>query len=236
MDFGMAEKVIRVWDLPTRAFHWLLLVLVVAAFVTGLQGGNLMVWHGRAGLLIGGLLAFRLVWGVIGSTYARFTQFVHGPAAIAAYLRGQWQGVGHNPLGAVSVLCLLAVLAFQVGSGLVSNDDIAFNGPLYPLATKDTSDWLTSLHRRNMWVIVLLVVLHIGAVLYHVHVKRDNLVKSMLTGCKPVSDPTSQAARGGTLLALMAALATAIIVMWMLDGGLLPPVPSPSPVETLPNW
>ena len=103
----MQQQLIRLWDLPTRLFHWLLAALVTAAFVTGLTGGNAMVWHGRLGLLILGLLTFRLVWGLVGSTYARFVQFVPGPKTMLTYLRGGWQGMGHNPLGALSVLALL---------------------------------------------------------------------------------------------------------------------------------
>lgn len=133
------------------------------------------------------------------------------------------------------MLALLAVLGFQVGSGLFASDDIAFNGPLYPLLTKDTSDVLTGLHRQNMWMILALVALHVGAVLYYLRVKRENLVKPMLTGCKPVSDPTSQPARGGGLVALLVALGIAGSVVWISAGALLPP-PPPAPAESAPGW
>ena len=109
----MSTRTIKVWDLPTRIFHWLLAILVVAAFVTGWLGGNLIEWHGRAGIAITGLLAFRLVWGFIGSTYARFADFVPGPAHIWAHIRGEWNGLGHNPFGALSVLALLGILIFR---------------------------------------------------------------------------------------------------------------------------
>ena len=109
----MSTRTIRIWDLPTRLFHWLLLLLVVASFVTGWVGGNLIEWHARAGIAITGLLAFRLVWGFVGSTYARFAHFVPGPGRLLTYVRGQWRGLGHNPLGALSVLALLAILIFQ---------------------------------------------------------------------------------------------------------------------------
>jgi len=231
----MNERRIRVWDLPTRIFHWPLPVVVGAAVVTGLQGGNLMVWHGRLGVLLGGLLAFRLAWGVVGSSYARFSHFVRGPGAIRAYLRGQWRGAGHNPLGALSVL-LLAVLAVQVATGLAANDDIAFNGPLYPAVSKDTSDWLTSLHHRNVWLIGVLVGLHVLAVLHYARVRRENLVKPMLTGFKVVSDPAHPSARGGGPVAIVVALAVAGLVVWAASGNLLPPAPPPPAPETLPDW
>ena len=100
---------ILIWDLPTRLFHWLLVLAIVALVVTGKAGGSWMEWHGRLGLLVLGLLVFRLLWGVMGSTYARFAGFFPTPAKVAAYLRGQWHAPGHNPLGACSVLALLAV-------------------------------------------------------------------------------------------------------------------------------
>ena len=145
---------VRVWDLPLRLFHWLLAAAVIAAMLTGQVGGNLMVWHGRLGILIAGLLGFRLAWGIVGSTHSRFASFVRGPAAIIAYLRGHWHGLGHNPLGALSVLGLLTVLGLQAGGGLFANDDIAFQGPLYGLVSKDTSDWMTGLHRKGFSVMM----------------------------------------------------------------------------------
>lgn len=232
----MTMRTIRVWDLPTRLFHWLLAVLVVAAFVTGWLGGNLIEWHGRVGIVITGLLAFRLVWGVVGSTYARFADFVPGPAHIWAHIRGEWNGLGHNPFGALSVLALMAILIFQVGSGLVSNDDIAFEGPLYALVSKDTSDWLSSLHRLNFWVIIALVSLHVLAILFYVHVKKDNLVKPMITGVKEVSDPAAKPAQGGGPAAFILALVVAGVAVWAASGGLLPPAPPPPPPQAVPAW
>lgn len=231
----MNTRQVRVWDLPTRIFHWTLLALVVAAFATGLIGGNLIDWHGRAGLAICGLLAFRLVWGFIGSTYARFTDFVPGPAHIWAHIRGDWNGLGHNPFGALSVLALLLLLAFQVGSGLVSNDDIAFEGPLYVLIGKDTSDWLSSLHRQSVWLLAAFVALHVLAILYYAHAKKDNLVKPMITGVKTVSDPEAKPARGGGALAFVLALAVAVAAVWAASGALLPP-PTPQPAQETPAW
>jgi cytochrome b len=176
---------IKVWDLPTRVFHWALFLAVTTAILTGLQGGNWMVWHERAGLLILGLLVFRLLWGVLGSTYARFAQFFPTPKKILAYLRGYWHEEGHNPLGALSVFALLIVLLFQAVSGLLSNDDIAFDGPLYDLVSKADSDWLAGLHRQGLWIILALVSLHILAVLFYTLARRNNLIRPMITGWKP---------------------------------------------------
>ncbi|HET6719550.1 MAG TPA: cytochrome b/b6 domain-containing protein, partial [Rhodocyclaceae bacterium] len=122
-------KKVKLWDAPLRIFHWSLVVLVSAAFLTGLTGGGWMDWHGWIGGATAGLIGFRLAWGIVGSTYARFATFIKGPTTIAAYLKGEWQGLGHNPLGALSVVGMLVVVALQVISGLFANDDIAYQGP-----------------------------------------------------------------------------------------------------------
>jgi cytochrome b len=233
---ALNERRILIWDLPTRLFHWLLASLVAAAFVTGLQGGNLMVWHGRTGLLILGLLAFRLAWGVLGSTYARFAEFVRGPGAVLAYIRGRWQGSGHSPLAALSVLALLAVLLFQSISGLMSNDDIAFKGPLFAVVSKSTSDWLTGLHRENIWLIGGLVALHMCAVAVYTFLRKDDLILPMIHGHKRVSRTAATPATGGGWLAFLAALAIACAAVWIADGGLLPPPPPPPPPGSIPTW
>ena len=106
---------IKIWDLPTRLFHWLLVLSVAGAFIT--ESLDEMEWHGRVGLFVLGLLVFRLIWGFVGSTYARFTQFIRGPQSIRAYLKGEWKGLGHNPIGALSVLALLGTLAFRSEPG-----------------------------------------------------------------------------------------------------------------------
>ena len=225
----MSTKTLRVWDVPTRVFHWSLVMLVIGSFTSGKIGGNAMLWHGIFGVAILGLLSFRLVWGLIGSTYARFLVFVRGPRTILAYLRGDWRGLGHNPLGALSVLALLAALSFQACSGLFSNDDIAFNGPLYALVSKDTSDWLTGWHRRGEWLLVLLVGTHLAAIVFYQRVKKQDLLRPMITGLVRSDDPDARAASGGGLLAFVFAAALALIVVWVASGGLLPPPPPPPP-------
>ena len=219
----MQHKRVKVWDLPTRLFHWLLAFGVGAALVTGQIGGNAIDWHARIGIFIVGLIAFRLTWGVVGSTYARFATFLPTPSAIRAYLRGEWRGLGHNPLGALSVLALLALIALQVGTGVFANDDIAFNGPLFGHVGKDLSDWLTGIHEFASNVLIALVVLHLAAIAFHAHVKKDNLVKPMLTGSKEIpaaSDDDAQArsARGGGLAALIVALIVALAAAYGASG------------------
>lgn len=225
----MNERTIRVWDLPTRLFHWLLFVLMVAAIVSVKIGGNAMEWHGRFGHLIFGLIVFRLVWGVIGSTTARFAHFVRGPAAIRAYLQGRWRGIGHNPLGALSVLALLGITGFQASIGLFANDDIAFRGPLAALVSTDTSNLLTGWHRQAEWFIYALVGLHVVAVLYYTHVRKDNLVKPMVMGSKKVTDPTLEPTRGDGMIAFVLALVITAAALWVSGGALNPPPPPPPP-------
>jgi len=234
MDQASRKHSIRVWDLPTRLFHWLLAALMVAAFVTGQLGGDLMAWHGRLGLAIIGLLVFRLVWGFVGSTHARFANFFPRPATVVAYLRGQWRGLGHNPLGALSVFGLLVVVAIQALTGLFANDDIAFQGPLAVLVAGDTSLWLTSIHRIMVNLLLLLVGLHVAAVLFYTWVKRDNLVLPMITGTKVVADPQAQPAVGGGLIPFLIALLVALGVVALAAGVLIEPPPPPPPPA--PEW
>jgi cytochrome b len=174
------HRSIRVWDLPTRLFHWLLAAAVAGAFIA-IKAGDL-VWHARCGQAVLTLLLFRLIWGFIGGRYARFTQFVRGPSAIRDYLRKGSATPGHNPLGALSVIALLAVLLFQAGSGLFANDDIAFEGPLARFVSNALSSALTTWHRRNEVIILGLLALHVGAIVFYRFVRGKNLVGPMIHG------------------------------------------------------
>lgn len=220
----MPTQRIKVWDVPTRLFHWLLTTLIVAAIVTVKIGGNAMVWHGRIGLSILGLIVFRLVWGVVGSTYARFSDFVPTPTSIGAYLRGHWRGLGHNPLGALSVFGMLAMLAVQIGTGLFANDDIAFQGPLAALVDKELSDTLTGYHKLSIKIVIGLIVLHLAAIAFYAFVKKDQLVRPMIDGWKTVESDApagDRSARGGGPIALGFALAIALAAVYAAAGGWL---------------
>jgi cytochrome b len=212
---------IRVWDLPTRLFHWLLAASIVGSFVTIKLGGNLMIWHERLGYAALALVLFRLVWGFAGGRYARFTQFVRGPSALIAYLRGgdgSAPSAGHNPLGALSVLGLLVVVAFQATSGLFTNDDIAFEGPLARYVSGAWSSSLTTWHRWNEWVIIGLVALHVAAILYYRVAKRRDLVGPMLTGdaSLPGNQPPSRDDAGLRLRGLVVAAICVAAVWWVV--------------------
>jgi cytochrome b len=212
---------IRVWDLPTRLFHWSLAALIVVSFVTVKLGGNLMVWHERSGYAILTLLLFRLVWGIAGGRYARFAAFVRGPGAVLAYLRGAGGAAhapGHNPLGALSVLGLLAVVGFQAVSGLFTNDDIAFEGPLSVKVSGATASLLTTLHRWNEKTIIALVALHLAAILYYRFGKRRDLVGPMVSGdaAFPAAWPASRDDAMLRLRALAIAAACGGVVAWIV--------------------
>ena|SRR5690554_7593 len=222
-------KTISLWDLPTRLFHWLLVLAVTGSLVSVNLGGNWMLWHERFGLAIVGLLSFRLVWGIAGSRYSRFHHFIPGPASVTAYIQGRWQGVGHNPLGALSVLAMLGLLGFQAVTGLFATDDIAFNGPLYRGVTSDWNSTITSWHKLTEWFIYGLIGLHIATVFFYTLVKKDNLIAPMITGRKRVNKELISESKGGSLSALIIALVIAGFAVWIANGGLLPPPSPPAP-------
>ncbi len=219
----------RLWDLPTRLFHWLLVLCVCGSFVSAKIGGNAMIWHGRFGLVVVGLLVFRLVWGFVGSTYARFIQFVRGPATVMAYLRGQWSGEGHNPLGALSVLAMLGTLLLLVATGLFANDDIAFEGPLYALVGKEFSDRVVGIHRLVEPLIILLVVTHIAAIIYYVRFRKEALVMPMIRGWKVGAGKT---ATGGGAIAFVIALILALAAVYGASGAWIQAPPPPAASST----
>ncbi|MGP1630626.1 MAG: cytochrome b/b6 domain-containing protein [Giesbergeria sp.] len=183
---------VRIWDLPTRVFHWTLFILVVSLVATANIGGNAMVWHMRAGYCVLTLLLFRVIWGVIGGRWSRFGTFLYAPKTLLRYLRGQFpEPAGHNPLGALSVFALLAALALQASAGLFSDDEIAFSGPLTSLVSSQRVDQATWYHTEVGKVIVIaLVVLHLVAIAFYTVRKRKDLVPPMVTGDKLLDAPT----------------------------------------------
>ena len=223
----LKPKTVRVWDLPLRLFHWLLLICVAGALISVQL--KAMDWHGRFGLAVLGLLVFRIVWGFIGSTNARFWSFAPSPSTLADYLRGRWHGLGHNPLGALSVFAILGVLAFQATTGLFADNVIAYTGPLRRAVSGDTSSLLTSWHVRMEYVVYGLIALHLAAIAFHELVKRERLVKPMITGRKQVETARARDARGGGWVALAIAVLIAIGVVWAANGALLSAPPPPPP-------
>ena len=213
---------IRIWDLPTRLFHWILVLLVSFSIVSAKIGGNWLDWHMRSGYCILALVLFRIMWGFVGSHHARFSNFVRPPGAVLSYLREMRNGsasaqAGHNPLGALSVLAVLAVLLLQASTGLFANDSISSEGPLARLVSSATSDRLTLIHKINQYVIYSLITLHLGAVAYYYFAKRENLVLPMFTGDKAgagfvsANDGVRLRVRAAILLSIAAAVATYVV-------------------------
>ncbi|ANY15771.1 cytochrome b/b6 domain-containing protein [Bordetella pseudohinzii] len=212
---------LRIWDLPTRLFHWALAACVLGAFITVKLGGLYMEWHVRFGLATLGLILFRVLWGLFGSRYARFSQFLRGPRAVAAYLRGGLRTAGHNPLGALSVIAMLLAFGLQAVSGLFASDDIMIQGPLYDRVDEGLASTLTSLHKANEWVLIALVGLHLLALLWYAGVKRRPLLRAMVTGDAPAGELPADAAParddlGMRLRALLIALCCAAVALWLL--------------------
>lgn len=220
---GFELRTVRVWDLPTRVFHWLLAAAVVGLVVTAKVGGNTMEWHFRLGYLVLALLLFRIAWGFVGGYWSRFGRFIYSPTSIVRYLRGsprpdEFHDVGHNPLGSLSVYALLLVLVAQVGSGLFADDEIAAAGPLARFVSSQASGRLTHWHAHfGQWLIIGLACLHVLAVLFHVFVKRKTLVLPMITGDKQISGAVRDSSDTATtrLLALVLAAACLCVAAWV---------------------
>ena len=211
-----------IWDWPVRFVHWAIVLLLVALLVTGKAGGDWLVWHMRAGETLLALVLFRILWGVTGSRHARFASFVRGPRAVAAYARSLLRPphamfAGHNPLGGWMVVLLLVALLVQAGLGLFTNDDIMNEGPLARHVSKDLSDRLSSLHRRNVWVVVGLASVHIVAVLGYLVAFRDDLITPMVTGRKRLDGSSDAEDAGATANRTAVALLLACgIAVWLL--------------------
>jgi cytochrome b len=212
----MSERHERlVWDLPLRLTHWLIALGVAGCFATHYAGIEWFPWHRRLGYAVLVLAAFRIVWGFAGTRHARFAAFLRGPRAILAYLRGAGgDAVGHNPLGALSVVALLAVLVAQGATGLFANDEIMNAGPFYGWIDPALSNRITGLHRLNSELLLVLVGLHLAAVAWYVGLRRRPLLRAMVTGRKPATEvPETEAIPGSRLplaLVIVAVLAAAL--------------------------
>ena len=188
-------QAVRVWDLPTRLFHWALVAVVLGLFATAYLPGSWIVWHSRLGFAVLALVLFRVVWGFAGGRWSRFSAFFYAPRSVLAYLRGQAHPdhlVGHHPLGAASVLAMLALLLAQAGSGLFTDDEIAFTGPLNRFVSSASGLTATWYHKDlGQWLLVALVVLHMAAVLYYLVGKKDDLIGPMIGGDKLLEAPVA---------------------------------------------
>ncbi len=215
-----------VWDLPTRLFHWSLVILVVTSVLTGLGWSGLddeMEIHTWSGIAIIALVFFRLGWGVFGGRHARFTDFVKGPIAVFQYARGLVSGaherwLGHNPLGGVSVVLMLLLVSAQAALGLFSNDDSHFEGPLFDLVGKDLSDEITHFHHLISNFIFIVVGIHIAAIIFY-KFKGERLVGPMVHGFKEAKESIGATgnAKGNIFVALVILAISASLTAWIIN-------------------
>ena len=211
--------VVRVWDAPTRLFHWSLAVCVVALLVTAQIGGSAMEWHFRLGYAVLVLLMFRVIWGLIGGHWSRFRNFLYSPIQVLRYLQDKddashW--VGHNPTGALSVFALLSFLSLQVATGLFSDDEISATGPLTRFVS---SEWVTNAtyyHKEiGKLALIILVTAHVCAVLVYFWKWRENLVRPMITGDKHLDTPNINSSdKLADRLKAAATLFVCIAIVW----------------------
>ena len=221
-----SSAAIRVWDLPTRVFHWVLALTLVGSVLSAKIGGEMMVWHFRFGFTVFALILFRLTWGLVGGRWSRFLSFLPTPGRIARYLRGapragEHLDVGHNPLGALSVLALLALLAVQVGTGLVADDEISNTGPLYRFVSGGTSLAATAWHKGwGQWGLLALIATHLAAIAFY-RWRGQHLVGPMLSGDKllPSGTPASTDSAATRTLALLLLGLCAATVYWVVGLG-----------------
>ena len=190
-DTPQPLQTVRVWDLPTRLFHWTLVILMIVQWRSA-ENSSTMDYHLWGGYAVLVLILFRLMWGFVGSDTVRFSGFVRGPSAGIAYLKALLRGetphyLGHNPVGGWSILAMLALLLIQAVTGLFANDDILVEGPLYGWVSKSTSDWLTTVHKLNFNLLLAVIALHIAAALFYLVVKKENLIHPMVSGVKKLA-------------------------------------------------
>ncbi|QIB35405.1 cytochrome b/b6 domain-containing protein [Ancylobacter pratisalsi] len=208
------------WDLPTRLAKWLLAALVGLAFASKYFGDVGMVWHQWNGLAILVVLVFRLLWGIVGGSTARFSRFVRGPLAALRYgmdlLRGRpGHYLGHNPLGGWMVVALLLIVGAQALTGLFTTDDIIVYGPMTAVASDETIARASALHQQIYPILLALIGLHVAANLAYSVLGRDNLIRAMIVGRKPAeryADPAP--ATPGSVVAALLCLALAIAVVF----------------------
>lgn len=233
----MQKQKIQIWDLPIRLFHWLLVITIALSYLTIEIGGVWADWHARLGALALGLIVFRVLWGFFGNKQARFSQFFPTPSRLIQYFKGQWQGLGHSPLGALAVFSLLGLTGVVVITGLFANDDITLFGPLYPLIDQSLSDWMTGIHAIAFNALLMVIGLHLLAIFFYWLVKKNNLVKPMLTGKKDleINHPTDQIKTEAKPAYFFISIALTLLVVWLTFGNVLTDLLATKPVPQAPS-
>lgn len=181
---------INIWDIPTRLFHWTLVALFTFMIISG-KSDDMMEWHFYAGYLLSGLIAFRFIWGFLGTRYARFSSFVLNPLTAITYTRELFSNkhksyYGHTPAGSVMIILLLVLLVVQLITGMMSTDDIIWNGPLYNTVSSDTADAAGEIHEIIQNLLIGLTAFHILAIILYKVKFKEPLVPAMIHGKKPI--------------------------------------------------
>lgn len=214
---------VRIWDLPTRLFHWALAVCIPGLVITANMGGDAMSWHLRLGYCVLALMLFRLVWGFAGGRWSRFSSFACSPPRVLRYLKGKdgdGADAGHSPLGALAVFALLGALITQVGTGLFSDDEIAASGPLTRWVSSGVVELATRYHTDyGQYLVLGLVGLHLLAIAFYAFWRQQTLVRPMVGGDKTLPSPAQPsrddaASRAGAA----AVLAVCAAVVWWISG------------------
>lgn len=207
-----------VWDVPIRLFHWLLAGLITFSWWSAEY--DHLDWHIASGLSILFLILFRLMWGFIGSSTARFGHFVKGPRAVLGYLKGTAPAqAGHNPLGALSVLALLLIVALQVATGLLSTDtDSVQSGPLSHWVDYDTSRSAADIHELGFYVLLALIIIHVLAIALYFIVKKRNLVRAMITGRDAAHAAGTGFRSAGVVRLVVAGVIAGALTSWVARG------------------
>ena len=206
---------IRVWDVPTRLFHWVLVALLLFSWWSAKN--HHMEWHLKSGICLLGLMLFRLLWGFFGSSTARFLSFLYSPAQVIAYLRSGAapRSPGHNPIGGYSVLVMLLALCAQIGSGLFATDiDGLESGPLSYLVDFDQSRVAAKIHGISFNILLALGGLHILAILFYLVARKRDLIRPMITGSDAHPDAGTESLASAGIIRLALAVAVAAAIAW----------------------
>jgi len=212
-------KQVLIWDLPLRLFHWMFAFAILGCWATHELGSDYIDWHMQCGYVAMGLLVFRLCWGFVGTKHSRFLNFIPTPNKIINYLRsGQASGAGHNPLGSVMVFVMLGLVLLQVSSGLFADDEIFTTGPYFNALGGDVDNIMSTIHHNAFDFILVAVLFHVAAVMFYQYVKRQQLVRPMVTGHKNAQDinPDDAIKNSRLLLAIVIAALCTAFVYWLV--------------------
>jgi cytochrome b len=207
---------VRVWDIPTRLTHWLIVVLVALSWWTAETGR--LEWHRWSGYVLLGLVIFRIYWGFAGSSTAKFSGFVRGPRAIVGYLKsGASHAIGHNPLGALSVVALLLLLIAQIALGLFAVDiDGIESGPLSLYVSFEAGRVAAHWHCDLFNVLLGLVALHLVAVAWYVFFRKQPLIAAMIHGERAYPEPRPASVRTASVRRLVIGVVIAVVLTWLV--------------------